>query len=78
MEFFACTYNEMMERFNILSERFLTSLDERLIRLERFKSQSIREREEQRLNNAVDTFLGTLDQLVDEYRAIISEQVTHE
>ncbi len=78
MEFFAGSYNEMMERFNVLADRFLAGLDNRLDRLERYKSRTIREREEQRLNNAVNTFLATLDQLIDEYRAIISEQVDHE
>ncbi|HFQ90148.1 MAG TPA: hypothetical protein ENK27_08715 [Desulfobulbus sp.] len=78
MEFFAGSYHEMVERFNVLTERFLASLDNRLERLERYKSPVIREREEQRLNNAVTTFLATLDQLIDDYRAIISEQVDHE
>ncbi len=78
MEFFASSYNEMQEKFNVLADRFLASLDSRLERLERYRSRAIREREEQRLNNAVNTFLSTLDQLIDDYRAIISEQVDHE
>ncbi len=78
MEFFARSYNEVMERFNDLTERFLTRLDERLQRLDRYKSPVIREREEQRLSRSIDIFIATLDQLVEEYRSIISEQVNHE
>jgi len=77
MEFFANSYNEMLERFNVLVERFLASLDSRIDRLDKFKSKTIRNREEQRLNMAMENFLATLDQLIDEYREIISEQVGH-
>ncbi len=78
MEFFANTYNEMMERFNELSDRFLTGLDARFERLDKFKSPTIRKKEEQRIDRAVDTFLATLDELVEEYRAIITERVGHD
>jgi len=78
MEYFANSYNEMVERFNDLAEEFLRSLDSRFERLNRYKNDAIREREEMRLNNTVDTFLSSLDQLIDEYRSIISEQVDHQ
>jgi len=75
MEFFANSYHEVVEKLNGLSDRFLSDLDGRFERLEKFKNQVIRDREEQRLNKSVDDFLGTLDQLVDEYKNIISEHV---
>jgi len=78
MEFFANTYSEMMERFNELSDRFLAGLDSRFERLEKYKSPTIRKKEEQRIDRAVDTFLATLDQLVDEYRGIITERIGHD
>lgn len=78
MEFFAASYNEIMEKFNDLSDRFLGGLDARFERLDKYKSPAIREKEEQRINRAVDTFVATLDQLIEEYRAIITEHVGHE
>ncbi len=78
MEFFADSYHEVAERFNVLTDRYLAGLDERFKRLEKFTSKTIREREEQRLSKSVDDFLSTLDQLIDEYRAIISEHIDHE
>jgi hypothetical protein len=78
MEFFANSYQAVVERFNELIDRFLVKLDARFERLERYKSRAIREREEQRLNKSADDFLSTLDQLIDDYRSIISEQVDHE
>lgn len=75
MEFFASSYHEVVEKLNSLSDRFLSDLDTRFERLEKFSNQVIREREEQRLNKSVDDFLSTLDQLVDEYKHIISEHV---
>ncbi|RUM40515.1 MAG: hypothetical protein DSY80_10135 [Desulfocapsa sp.] len=75
MEFFAESYHEIVEKLNDLSDRFLTGLDGRFKRLEDFKTQVIRDREEQRLTKSVDDFLSTLDQLVDDYRNIISEHV---
>lgn len=78
MEFFATSYNEMMERFNELSDRFLEGLDARFERLGKFKSPTIKKKEEQRINRAVETFLDTLDQLIDEYRSIITERVGHD
>lgn len=77
MEFFANSYHEVVENLNSLSDRFLSDIDERFAKLEKFKSKTIREREEQRLNKSVDDFLNTLDQLVDEYKNIISEHVDH-
>ena len=78
MAFFADSYHEVVEQFNDLADRFLTDLDRRLQRLEKYRSQAIREREEARLESSVDNFLATLDQLVDEYRSIISEHIDHE
>jgi len=75
MEFFADSYHDVTEQFNDLADRFLTDLDRRLERLEKYKSPVIRAREEERLTGSVDAFLNTLDQLVEEYRGIISEQV---
>ncbi len=75
IEFFANSYHEVVEKLNTLSDNFLSDLDVRFTRLEKFGSKAIREREEQRLNKSVDDFLSTLDQLVDEYKNIISEHI---
>ena len=78
MDFFATSYNDIMERFNRLSDRFLAGLDSRFERLEKYKNPVIRKKEEQRINRAVETFVTTLDQLVEDFRSIITERVGHD
>ena len=50
-------------------------MDKRIEALKDFKSDSIRKREKQRLEKSVNDFLGTIDQLMDEFRSIISEHI---
>ena len=53
-------------------------IDQRFQKLEQFSTDYIREREKKRLENSVDNFLDTLDQLMEEFRHIIHENVDHQ
>jgi hypothetical protein len=78
MEHFGKIYQQVANQLNVLSEEFLTDIDDRFQKLERYKTQCIRDREKQRLEKSVDDFLDTMDQLLDEFRNIVSESVDHE
>ncbi|MGV6817094.1 MAG: hypothetical protein ACWA44_07455, partial [Thiotrichales bacterium] len=60
---------------NAVAEEFLEDIDQRLTRLEKYKSEVLREKEQLRLERSVDSFISMLDQLMEEFRQIISENV---
>lgn len=66
---------QLEKDMNAVAEEFLEDVDQRLVRLDRYKSEALRDREKIRLERSVDTFLSMLDQLMDEFREIISESV---
>ncbi|CAK8724792.1 hypothetical protein KKHLCK_14985 [Candidatus Electrothrix laxa] len=78
LEHFGKIYQQVANQLNVLSDEFLTDVDQRFQKLERYKTQCIRDREQQRLEKSVDDFLDTMDQLLDEFRNIVSENVDHE
>lgn len=77
LEYFGEVFREVEQRMNGLADAFLTDMDKRFERLKEFKSEAIKKREKQRLDKSVDDFLDTLDQLMDEFRSIISEHISH-
>jgi hypothetical protein len=58
-----------------LADCYLPEADARYARLERIASEHLGERERGRQAKAALDFLDTLDRLMDEFRAILSENV---
>jgi exonuclease VII large subunit len=77
IEYFGSVYRQLAHELDHLSETFLGHMDDRFQKLETFKTPCIRRREQKRLEKSVDDFLDTLDQLMEEFRNIISENVDH-
>lgn len=78
LEYFGQVYRKVEISMSTLSDQFLADMDERFKRLEQFSSESIRQREQVRLEKSVDDFLTTLDSLMDEFRNIIHENISHQ
>ncbi len=76
--YFSRVYQQVFHDLDQLSNRFLAGLDERFQKLNTFQTDYIREREQKRLEKSVDDFLDTVDQLMDEFRHIVSENVDPE
>jgi hypothetical protein len=77
LAYFGRVYRQVAQELDQLSAKFLTDIDQRFQKLGLFKTQCIRDREQKRLEKSVDDFLDTLDQLMDEFRHIVSENVDH-
>ena len=77
MAYFGKVYQQVAQEMDRLSTSFLTDVDGRFERLEQYKTKCIRDREQKRLEKSVDDFLNTLDQLMEEFRHIVSENVDH-
>lgn len=77
LEYFGEVFSQVEQRMNGLADEFLIDMDARFEKLESFKNETIKRRERQRLEKSVDDFLGTIDQLMDEFRSIISEHISH-
>jgi septal ring factor EnvC (AmiA/AmiB activator) len=77
LEYFGKVYRQVAEQMDTLSTDFLTGIDQRFQNLEKYKTQCIRDREQKRLEKSVDDFLDTLDQLLEEFRHIVSENIDH-
>lgn len=78
LEYFGQVYRKVEVSMSTLSDQFLQDMDERFKRLDQFSSDSIRQREQARLEKSVDDFLTTLDSLMDEFRNIIHENISHQ
>ncbi len=76
--YFSRVYQQVFNDLDQLSNRFLTDLDQRFQKLETFQTEYIRDREQKRLEKSVDDFIDTVDQLMDEFRHIVSENVDPE
>ena len=77
LEYFGEVFRQVEQRMNGLADDFLKDMDARFERLKEFKNEAIKQREKIRLEKSVDDFLDTLDQLMDEFRSIISEHISH-
>ncbi len=78
LEYFGQVYRKVEMSMSALSDQFLLDMDARFKRLDEFSSESIRQREQARLEKSVDDFLSTLDSLMDEFRNIIHENISHQ
>ena len=77
LEYFGEALKRVEQRMGELADDFLHEADERYKRLETFNSDVIREREKQRIEKSVHSFLSTLDILMDEFSSIIHEHIDH-
>ncbi|AGA89193.1 hypothetical protein Thimo_0323 [Thioflavicoccus mobilis 8321] len=77
IEYFGEVYRQLEQRMSQLADDYLAEADTRFARIEGLKSEHLRQREQQRLERSADDFLATLDRLMDDFRAIISENVDH-
>jgi len=75
IDHFGQVYRQLESRIQALADGFLTEADARYVRLERIASEHLRARERARQEKAALDFLDTLDRLMDEFRAILSENV---
>lgn len=75
IDYFGVVYSQLEGRLQALADEFITNADARYARLERIKSDHLRERERQRQEKSAIDFLDTLDRLMDEFRGIIDESV---
>lgn len=78
LEYFGQMYRKVEISMSTLSDQFLQDMDKRFQRLDQYSSDSIRQREQARLEKSVDDFLTTLDSLMDEFRNIIHENISHQ
>lgn len=77
LEYFTRTYAEVEKKLNELTETFLEDLDQRFKRLDRFSSDILRKREKQRLEKRLNDFLDVFDQLMENFAAILNEEIDH-
>jgi exonuclease VII large subunit len=77
LEYFGEALSRVEKRMGELADDFLQEADQRYQRLEGYSSDAIREREKQRLEKSVNSFLSTLDSLMDEFSSIIHEHIDH-
>ena len=77
LEYFGDVFRQVEQRMNLLADNYLNEMDDRFERLKHYKTDAIKKREKVRLEKSVSDFLDTLDQLMDEFRSIISENIEH-
>jgi hypothetical protein len=75
IDHFGQVYRQLESRMQDLADGFLAEADARYARLERIASEHLRARERARQEKAAMDFLDTIDCLMDEFRAILSENV---
>lgn len=78
IEYFASVYRNVERQMSAITDEFLADMDSRFNNLQSLSTPILRDREQQRLERSVDQFLGTLDDLLAEFRSIISESVSHQ
>ncbi len=74
-EFFAEQQLKLQTAMDQHAERFNTRLERRLAELQRYQNPQLRQREEQRLLRALDQFHEMIEQLSQDFMAIIHEGV---
>ncbi len=72
---FGQVYRDLEARMHQLAEDYLAAADARYTRLQSIQAEHLRVREQARQEKAAGDFLDTLDLLMDEFRAILSENV---
>jgi len=77
LEFFGNMYQQVAGQLDALTTEFLNNVDQQFQRIEHYKTKCIKEREQKRLEKSVDDFLETVEQLLDEFRSIVSENIEH-
>jgi len=77
LEFFGEIYKQVARQLDLLATEFLNNIDQQFHRIEQYKTKCIKEREQKRLERSVDDFLDTMEQLLGEFRSIVSENIGH-
>lgn len=75
LQYFGQVYAQLEQRMQRLADEFVSEADRRYAALERIQAPHLRDRERARQEKAAASFLDTLDQLMDEFRAILGEAV---
>lgn len=75
IDYFGQVYRNLESSIQKIADQFLAEADARYARLTRISSEHLREHERKRQEKAATDFLDTLDQLMDDFRAILSENV---
>jgi hypothetical protein len=75
IDYFGQVYSELEARMQQLADTYVAQADARFARLPSIKADYLRERERARQEKSAADFLDTLDLLMDEFRAILSENV---
>lgn len=68
-QMFAQEFLRLRTRLDEIAETFADRIDQRLAQMDRYKNETIRLREKQRLEKSVIDFLDVLDRLADEFAA---------
>lgn len=74
-QFFAKELMVLKHNMDGMADEFSINIDHRLKQVKKYNNEMIRAREQQRLEKSVDTFLDTLDKLVDDFINIVNESV---
>ena len=74
-QFFAKELMLLKHSMDEMADEFAINVDQRLEKVNKYSNQMIREREQERLEKSVVTFLDTLDGLVDDFINIVNESV---
>ncbi len=77
LEFFGHMYQQVARQLDALTTEFLDNVDQQFQRVDQYKTKCIKEREQKRLERSVDDFLETVEQLLEEFRHIVSENIEH-
>lgn len=75
IEYFGKVYRELEQRLQHLADDYIAEADARFTRLAKIQSEHLRERERARQEKSALDFLDTIDQLLDEFRSIVNENV---
>jgi|GEM_PF-2429513 len=75
IEYFGQVYRQLETQLQELADAYIADADARFARVERIATEHLRERERSRQKKAAMDFLDTIDQLMDEFRSIVTETV---
>ncbi len=75
LEYFTKTYAEVEKYINEQTETFLRDLDQRFENIARYRNETLRKREQQRLEKRMDDFLVTFDRLMMQFASILNEEI---
>lgn len=76
--FFAAQLVNLQRQMDDLADKFNHDVDQRLSKLDSYKSDHLRNREQARLEKSIDDFMDTVDALMDNFKAIFNTQVNHQ